>query len=234
MISHATLAATVLLIAATGVVFGQQQPKAITPEAPQDSASVGKKPRFVIRVSGGDVEKLRFKVTLSRDAWTTIAYTFDQRDDAAGWAVTALHDQAPGAVYVPRQPLAGGNYEWRVASWDGLSWNESPVSFRVQIDDVPPGDVEGLWMTRDPVSGCVLLGWLPVLSDREGHPERVSRYHVYRYATKGPTHPIRPFEAGNTATVTYEDCDEVLRKRAVVFYRVVAEDEAGNLPGRKF
>jgi len=224
----------VLLIAAAGVVFAQQQPKTIAPEAPPDGGSVGKKPRFLIRVSGGDVEKLRFKITLSRDAWKTVAYTFDQLADTAGWAVTAFHDQTPGAAYVPRQPLAGGDYAWRVASWDGLSWKDGESDFRVQIDDVPPDDVDGLRMMRHPASGCVSLTWRPVLTDREGRPERVARYHVYRYAAKGPTHPIRPFEAGETTSLALEDCDGASLKKAVLYYRVVAEDEAGNIPGRKF
>ena len=142
---------------------------------------------------------------MTRDAWKTIAYTFDQLADAAGWAVTALNDQTPGAVYVPRQPLVGGDYEWRVASWDGLSWKEGTEDFRVRIDDVPPEDVDGVRMARDPESGCVRLMWLPVTSDREGRPEHVAMYHVYRYAAKGPTHPIRPFEAGETTSHAYED-----------------------------
>ncbi len=223
-----------ILIAAAEVVFAQQQPKTIAPESPPYGASVGKKPRFLIRVSGGDVEKLRFKITLSRDAWNTVAYTFDQLDDAAGWAVTALRDQTPCAVYFPRQPLAGGDYEWRVASWDGLSWKDGEADFRLQIDDVPPGDVDGLRMVRERASGCVHLAWLPVLTDREGRAERVARYHVYRYAAKGPTHPIRPFEAGETTSHAFDDCDGEALKKTVLFYRVVAEDEAGNIPGRKF
>ena len=223
-----------LIAAAAGIGVAQQQPKAIAPEAPPDGASVGKNPRFLVRVSGSDVEKLRFKITMTRDAWKTIAYTFDQLADAAGWAVTALNDQTPGAVYVPRQPLVGGDYEWRVASWDGLSWKEGAEDFRVRIDDVPPEDVDGVRMARDPESGCVRLMWLPVTSDREGRPEHVAMYHVYRYAAKGPTHPIRPFEAGETTSLAFEDCDGASLKKAVLFYRVVAEDEAGNIPGRKF
>ena len=171
---------------------------------------------------------------MTRDAWKTIAYTFDQLADAAGWAVTALHDQTPGAVYSPRQPLAGGDYEWRVATWDGLSWKESADVFRLQIDDVPPDDVDGVRMTRDAGTGCVRLTWLPVLVDREGRTERVAMYHVYRYAAKGPTHPIRPFEAGEATGLAFEDCDGASVGKSVLFYRVVAEDEAGNIPGRKF
>jgi hypothetical protein len=217
-----------------GIAVAQQQPTTLALETPRDGASVAKKPRFVVRVSGADVEKLRFKIELSGDEFKTIAYTFDQRKDPSGWAVTALADQTPGAAYFPRQPLAGGDYLWRVASWDGLSWKEGGDRFRVQIDDVPPEDVDGVRMTRDPGGACVRLTWQPVVSDRDGRPERVAMYHVYRYAAKGPTHPIRPFQAGETTGFTFEDCDAASLKKPVLFYRVVAEDEAGNIPGRRF
>jgi hypothetical protein len=121
-----------------------------------------------------------------------------------------------------------------VASWDGLSWKDGDGAFRLQIDDVPPGDVDGLRMARDPASACVHLTWQPLLNDLEGRAERVARYHVYRYAAKGPTHPIRPFEAGETTSLAFDDCDVAALKKAILFYRVVAEDEAGNIPGRKF
>ena len=224
----------VFLIVAAGITIAQQQPKTLAPETPQDGASVGKKPRFVVRAGGADIEKLRFRIELSRDDFKTTAYTFDQLKDASGWAVTALDDQTPGARYVPREPLAGGDYLWRVASWDGLSWKESADRFRVQIDDVPPADVDGVRMTRDPGGACVRLTWQPVSTDRDGRPERVAMYHVYRYAAKGPTHPIRPFEAGETTGYTLEDCDAASLEKPVLFFRVVAEDEAGNIPGRKF
>jgi hypothetical protein len=231
---EALLGGAVLLIVAAGTAAAQQQPKTIAPETPQDGASVGKKLRFVVRVEGADVEKLRFRIELSRDEFKSIATTFDQLKDASGWAVTALADQTPGAVYVPREPLAGGDYQWRVASWDGLSWKEGGDHFRVQIDDVPPEDVDGVRMTRDPGGPCVGLAWQPVVTDRDGRPERVAMYHVYRYAARGPTHPIGPFQVGETTGVTFEDCDAASLEKPILFYRVVAEDEAGNIPGRRF
>lgn len=224
--------ALALLVASSA--GAQQQPKSVSPEAPVDGASVGKKPRFALRIDGGDVDKLQFRIELSRDEFKTIAYTFDQLKDADGWAVTVLDDQSPGAVYFTRQPIAGGNYLWRVASWDGLSWMDGSRRFRIQIDDVPPADVDGVRMSRPPGGSCVHISWEPVTTDSNGGPERVARYHVYRYAAKGPTHPIRPFEAGETAELTFEDCDAVIVDKPVLFYRIVAEDEAGNIPGRKF
>jgi hypothetical protein len=224
--------ALALLVASSA--DAQQQPKSVSPDAPKDGASVGKKPRLYVRVEGGDVEKLRFRIELSRDEFKTIAYTFDQLKDDDGWAATVLDDQSPGAVYFVRQPLAGGSYVWRVASWDGLSWMDGANRFRIQVDDVPPADVDGVRMNRAPGGSCVRISWEPVTTDRDGGPERVARYHVYRYAAKGATHPIRPFEAGETAELAFEDCDASFLDKPVLFYRVVAEDEAGNIPGRKF
>ncbi len=230
----ATIGACVLVLVAASVAGAQQQPESVSPELPKDDASVGKKPRFFIRIDGGDVETLKFRIELSRDEFKTIAYTFDQLKDDNGWAVTVLDDQTPGAVYFSHQPLAGGAYLWRVASWDGLSWMNGTGRFRIQIDDVPPADVDGVRMTRDPETSCVRIAWEPVTIDRDGGPERVARYHVYRYAAKGPTHPIRPFEAGETVELALEDCDAAALSKPVLFYRIVAEDEAGNIPGRKF
>jgi hypothetical protein len=212
----------------------QQQPTTLAPEAPKTGAAVGKKPRFVVRIAGSDVENLRFRIELSTDEFKSTAYTFDQLKDPNGWAYTALDDGSPGAVYFTRQPLDGGAYLWRVASWDGLSWKESGDRFRLIVDDVPPADVEGVAMSRDARTGCVRITWLPVTTDRDGGAERVALYHVYRYASKGPTQPVRPFEAGTSATTDYEDCDQDALKKPILFYRVVAEDEAGNIPGRKF
>ena len=199
-----------------------------------DGSSVGKKPRFGIRVVGGDVDKLRFRIELSRDEFKSIAYTFDQLKDDNGWAVTILDDQTPRAAYFSREPLAGGDYLWRAASWDGLSWMDGTRRFRIQIDVTPPADVDGVRMTRDPEGPCVRITWEPVTTDREGGAERIKLYHVYRYAAKGPTHPIRMYQAGETADLEIEDCDTALSSKPVLFYRVVAEDEAGNIPGRKF
>ena len=45
---------------------------------------------------------------------------------------------------------------------------------------------------------------------------------------------MRPFEIGVTAALQLDDCDFDALKAPVLFYRVVAQDEAGNVPGRKF
>jgi hypothetical protein len=233
---RAVLLAGVLAVVVSAVApsLGQQQPGKLIPESPPDGASAGKKPRFVIRASGPAVDKLRFRIELSTNGFETIAYRFDQAKDANGWAYTSFDDGAPGAVFFTRQPIAGGDYEWRVASWDGLSWSPGDASYRIRIDDVPPADVDGVRMWRDARTGCVRLSWAPVVTDAEGNPERVGSYHVYRYASKGPTRPVRPFEVGTTAALELDDCDLDAQKAPILFYRVVAHDEAGNVPGRKF
>lgn len=223
-----------VLAAAVTASLAQQQPGKLIPESPADGASVGRKPRFVIRTSGPAVEKLRFRIELSINGFETVAYRFDQVKDANGWAYTSLDDGAPGAVFFTRQPIAGGDYQWRVASWDGLSWSPGDANYRIRIDDVPPADVEGVRMWRDTSTGCVRLSWAPVVTDADGNAERVDSYHVYRYASKGPTRPVRPFEIGATAALQLDDCNLEALKAPVLFYRVVAQDEAGNLPGRKF
>jgi hypothetical protein len=230
----ALLGAALACALAAPPVPAQQQPTTLAPVAPANGAAVGKKPRFVVRIAGSDVENLRFRIELSTDGFESIAYAYDQLEDSNGWAYTALEDGSPGAVYFTRQPMAGGVYLWRVASWDGLSWQEAGDRFRLIIDDVPPADVDGVAMSRDTRSGCVRITWYPVTTDRDGGAERVALYHVYRYASKGPTQPVKPFEAGTTVTTDYEDCDLDALKKPILFYRVVAEDEAGNIPGRKF
>lgn len=219
---------------ATLPAWPQAQPTLLAPESPKSGASVGKKPRFVVRAEGGDAEKLRFRIELSKDDFRTIDYTFDQLKDANGWAYTALPGDVPAALFVTPKPLPGGEYDWRVASWDGLSWLESPTKFHVTVDDVPPADVEGLRLNRDIKKGCVVLDWARVTNDVNGAPERVGLYHVYRYTAPSALLPIRPMQAGETDDTRYEDCDRAALKKPILFYKVVAEDEAGNIPGRRY
>jgi hypothetical protein len=231
---RAALLAVVLTAVAWARTPAQQQPATLSPEAPADGASVGKKPRFLLRSSGPDVDRLRFRIELSKDAFKTIAYRFDQLKDENGWAYTELEDKAPGAVFFTRQPLDGGAYVWRVASWDGLSWKDGDATFRLQVDDVAPADVDGVVMSRDARTNCIHVHWAPVVTDVDGQPERMGIYRVYRYASKGPTRPVRPFEVGTTATLDLDDCDQEALTAPLLFYRIVGQDEAGNLPGRRY
>lgn len=228
------LVAALLVAVAFGPALAQEQPERVSPVEPANGASTGKKPRFVVSAPGADVEKLRFRIELSADGFKSTAYTFDQKADPGGWAMTVLPDQSVVEVYFPKQPLGGGDYAWRVASWDGLSWKDGTETFRLRIDDIPPADVEGVTLARQPGTACVRVEWHPVTLDRDGRPEQIAQYHVYRYAAKGAMQPIRPFEAGRTPGLRFDDCDTEAAASPILYYRVVAEDTAGNIPGRRF
>jgi hypothetical protein len=229
----ATLAIVFCAGAARPAAWGQQQPSRLEPEQPKNGDSVGVRPKFVLRADAEDVSKLRFRIELSRDGFKTVAYTFDQLREPNGWAYLEMETEPPGAAYFPQKKLAGGQYIWRVSSWDGLSWQTARSEFRVTIDDVPPAEVQGVRMTRDPSSGCVHVTWNPVATDEKGGPERVLKYHIFRYWERTTVPSIGPFEAGTATEAHYDDCDPATRKRPLVFYRVEAEDEAGNVFGRR-
>lgn len=228
------LVVALVILGAVLPAIAQRQPEHVSPVAPENGASTGKKPRFVVSAEGADVEKLRFRIQLSADGFKSIAYAFDQKEDPQGWAVTALPGQSPAGAYFPKEPLRGGDYLWRVSSWDGLGWKDGSETFRLRIDDVPPADVEGVMLRRPPGAACVHVEWRPVTVDRDGRPEQIAQYHVYRYAAKGAMQPIRPFEAGRTPTLQFEDCDAETAASPILYYKVVAEDTAGNIPGRRY
>ena len=97
----------------------------------------------------------------------------------------------------------------------------------------PPADVEGVEMTIDE-SGAIHLAWDPVTTDREGRPEYVSRYHVYRYYNRSFFFVIRPFEIGVTERTEFVDASDRALNTPLVFYKITAEDEAGNEPDRRY
>jgi hypothetical protein len=212
------LAAAALLVAVAPAFA--EHPATVSPDAPPDGAVTGRKPRFAVKTTGGDAESVRFRIELSRDEFRTVAYTFDQLADPNGWVYSG-----PGAIYAPRKPIESGGYLWRVASWDGVTWKAGGTAFRLRVDDVPPADVRGLTITRR-TGGCVGLAWDPVVEDARGGPERIAAYHVWRF-----TSPTAPGTAvGDAKAASYEDCDPDLGSRPLLYYRVVPEDEAGNVP----
>jgi len=216
------LPAAALLVAVVPALAAH--PTGLTPSAPADGATTGRKPRFAVRTSGGDTESVRFRIELSRDGFRTIAYTFYQLADPNGWVYAALESGA-GAVYAPRQPIEGGGYLWRVASWDGVTWKGGTGAFHLRVDDVPPADVRGLTMVRRG-NGCVGLAWDPVVADAKGGAERIAVYHVHRFiSARGPG-----VATGDATAAAFEDCDPELAARPLLYYRVVPEDEAGNVP----
>jgi hypothetical protein len=209
------------------------QPSRLMLDQPKDGAAVSPHPKFVLRTDAENVSKLRFRIELSRDEFKTVAYTFDQLKEANGWAFVEAEGERQGAMYFVRKKLDGGDYEWRVSSWDGLSWQVGPNVARLTIDDVPPAEVSGVRIRRDPSTGCIRIAWDAVTTDRNGGVERVARYHVFRYSQRAAVPSSGRFEAGSTPETSYVDCDPETIKKPMVFYRVEAEDEVGNVFGRR-
>jgi hypothetical protein len=203
----------------------------VSPVFPGDGDVVG--PRTVFEIGYevlGDPppRRLRFRIRLEPVGDRGTAEVFDQRRRPSGWLVGE-----PGRVlYRPRRDLADGEYRWETAAWNGVNWVVSRQRPTFRVDSVPPADVEDLRLEFDRSAGRALLEWPPVTSDREGRPEFVARYHVYRYEERGPFRRVRPHEVAVVEQPTYVDTDAALRDVRILFYRVTAEDEAGNEGGR--
>jgi hypothetical protein len=203
----------------------------VLPVDPPDGAVTGPRPVFSVGYGGiddADLRRARFRIALSEDGFRSEAYVVDQLERRTGW----LPGGAGSMLYRPRRPLRDGTYEWRVSVWDGVGWQEGQRTFSLRVDTVPPAAVEGLRLHLDRTNGTVGLTWDPVVLDRRGGPEFVSRYHVYRY-TRGPPFPVaRPLRAGSTPTPAWNETATAPGAR-LVLYRVTAEDEAGNEPLRR-
>jgi len=198
----------------------------VFPLEPPDDAVSGANPVFRVGYEPGEADRernARFRIVLSEDGFRSEAYVFDQRERRAGWL-----PGGPGSVlFRPRRPLADGDYEWKVARWNGLAWEEGSAVRRLRIDTVPPADVEGLRVDRDARSGSLRLSWDPVFLDRDGGSEFVARYHVYRYV-EGPPYPVLPaLRVASGPQHSWTDDEDTSRVR-LVLYRVTAEDAAGN------
>jgi len=87
-------------------------------------------------------------------------------------------------------------------------------------------------MSRQP-NGCLRVSWEPVATDMNGDVERVARYHIFRYNKRSSVPSIGPFEVGTTTELQFDDCPKDLKDLPMLFYRVEAEDEAGNVFGRR-
>jgi hypothetical protein len=198
----------------------------VFPLDPPHGTVTGANPVFQVGYSGiqeRDLRAARFRIVLSDDHFRSNAYVFDQRDRRSGW----IPGEPGRMVYRPRRPLRDGDYQWRVAVWNGVSWEEGQQTFNLRIDTVPPAPVEGLLLQLEPADGAVRLTWDPVALDSEGGSEFVARYHVYRYTT-GPPYPVAvPLRRGSTPVPGWTD-DAVPPTSRLVLYRVTAEDEAGN------
>lgn len=163
---------------------------------------------------------LRFRIKLTgKDR----SYVFDQRRRRSGW-ITA--DQGR-VLYRPKQPLQDGDYRFEAELWDGLAWVAGERVFRLRIDSVPPADVEHLRLRVDQERERVVLEWDPVSLDRQGRPEYVVAYHVYRYERRGPFRSLKAHELGISQEPRFIDESWEPDVR-VLFYKVTGEDEAGN------
>jgi hypothetical protein len=206
--------------------------ESVFPLEPEDGATVRARPVFTIGYAGvdaGDVLELRFKLSLSQDGFASERYVYDQRARNRGWLVGTEGQ----ILYRPQRPLRDGEYEWRVWVWDGVDWATAGRSRRLRVDTVPPADVERLEARYDVENDALTLRWAPVTLDRDGRPEYVTRYHVYRYDRDPSLPPVRLYEIGIVEIPEFVDTSPSPDGQDVLFYRVAAEDAAGNVPDRK-
>lgn len=224
---------TCLVLAAFASVAIAQTVEEIRPLEPEWRATVGPRPVFKIGVEGTDLVKMRFRLVLSTDDFDTEAYVFDQTEEPNGWAFTALMGET-GAIFTPPRPLEDGRYQWRGDAWNGVDWVEGDEYSEVDIDSIPPAYVDGLEMEVEPGGTGIKLSWDPVTTDQNGRPEYISKYRIYRYIRRSFFFVIRPFEIAVTDETRYVDRDEIALVTPLVFYKVNAEDEAGNEPDRRY
>jgi hypothetical protein len=202
----------------------------VWPITPQDGAVTG--PRTVFEIgyqAPGDPHPrdLRFRIRLDPTREEGRTYVFDQSSRAAGWLVGE-----PGRVlYHPRKALEDGEYRWQVGAWNGVEWIESRDRHTIRIDSVPPADVGALRVRLDREAGHTILEWEPVTLDRDGRPEFVERYHVYRYERAGPFRRVRVKEIAVVESPRFLDVGVASRNERILYYQVTAEDEAGNEGG---
>ena len=67
--------------------------------------------------------------------------------------------------------------------------------------------------------------------DRDGRPEYVARYHVFRYERLSAFRGVRSHEIGTTEQPRFTDENPPAGTK-LLYYRVIAEDEAGNVANR--
>jgi hypothetical protein len=202
----------------------------VWPIAPPDGAVTG--PRTVFEIGYGALgdphpRELRFRIRLDPTREGGRSYVFDQRRRASGWLV----GEQGRVLYRPRKALDDGEYRWQVGAWNGVEWVESPDRHAIRIDSVPPGDVDGLQVKLDREAGHAILEWPPVTLDRDGRPEFVQRYHVYRYERGGPFRRVRVMEIAVVEQPRFVDIGVATRGERILYYQVTAEDEAGNEGG---
>lgn len=227
-------ATLVLLLAAADRPRAQSIEK-VYPLEPPDGGVMAAKGTLKIGVKGTDLLKVRFRIVMSRDGFDTAAYTFDQSQDKNGWAFSSesTEDEQP-VIYFVRKPLADGTYDWRADAWNGVEWIKGTKTSRLRVDAVPPADVQGLRMIVDRDRKRVELDWDPVTTDRDGRPEQVARYKIYRYEKRSVFFVARMYEIGTTTQTRFVDESEAALKTPILYYKITAEDEVGNEAGRLY
>jgi hypothetical protein len=199
---------------------------------PADRARVGPKPRFRMGIRGAELEKVHYRIELSRDDFETIEHTFDQLVNRSGWGVIDPRFENPGAVYLTSKPLEDGTYDWRPWAHNGIDWVEGKIACRIEIDSIAPETVE-VQMYVSP-EGNIVLDWDLVTLDLDGRPEYVTKYHVYRYKMRTMFFVVRPFHYAEVDQPPFEDDNPDSLATRLLFYKVTAEDEAGNETERRY
>ncbi len=219
-----------------GVALAEDPPELprferVYPVAPEEGAVTRERPVFLLGFDGVDPEeerRLRFKLSLEPDGDRSAARIYDQRERRSGWVL----GREGQVVFRPPRPVPDGTYHWRAWAWNGVEWVAAGAARSLRVDTVPPAAVEGLEVSLDRTLERLVIEWDPVTLDRDGGPEYVRRYHVHRHELDPRQPPARIYEIGVVESPRFEDRlptgDPV-----IVFYRVSAEDLAGNISGRR-
>lgn len=197
---------------------------------PDDGAAVGSRPVFQLAFEGVDpreARRLRFRLVLKRAGSADESYVFDQRERRSGWLVNGDGT----VVFRPPRPIADGEYVWRFGAWNGFEWVDAGASREIRVDTVPPAAVEGLRLQHDLAANTIRIAWNPVGLDETGAAEYVTGYHVYRYVENPDLPHVRAFEIGFVEVPEFVDRPPVESGR-ILYYRIAAEDQAGNVSSR--
>lgn len=199
------------------------------PVLPPDGAVVGPRPVFQLgyeSLEDPNPRKLRFRIRLDpvRSASGSEELVFDQRKRRSGW----LMGHPGHMIYRPHRPLPDGEYRWDVSFWNGVEWRQGGTKFEIRVDSIPPANVEGLRIEPRREGQELLLVWDPVTLDQAGGPEFVSRYYVYRFERRGLFRRVRSNQVAVVEQPRYVDQQPQAEGTRILYYRITAEDAAGN------
>jgi hypothetical protein len=227
MLRPARAGILLVLLAIFPLAWPAEMATRVFPLLPADGAVTGARPLFQIGYEGideADLRRARFRIELSEDRFRSRSLLFDQRERSSGWSA----GEDGRFNFRPPKPLEDGSYEWRVSLWNGTSWSGGDRAHSLRIDTIPPAPVASLRLEQIDGGKAIRLSWKPVVLDLDGRAEYVSRYHVYRYRGSPPFPLTAAYEIAVTEGMSLE-----VESDADSFYRVTAEDEAGNETGRR-